>query len=427
MATGSPSRRKDFVAIGTSANAPIAMIADDKRKFYATQFHPEVVHTPHGAAILRNFVRNIAGCAGDWTMARLPRRGDREDPPAGRQGPGDLRALRRRRFRRRRGADPRGDRRSAHLHLRRSRAVAARRSRGGRGAVPRPLQHSARACATRPSCFSARLPASSDPEIKRKTIGTLFIDVFETEAKKLGGAEFLAQGTLYPDVIESVSFTGGPSVTIKSHHNVGGLPERMKHEAGRALARIVQGRGPRARPRARPARRFRRPPSVPRPRPRHPHSRARSPAKSSTSCARPTTIYLEEIRSAGLYDDDLAGLRRAACRYAPSASWATAAPTIMSSALRAVTSTDGMTADFYPVRHEVPRPRVATRIINEVQGHQPRGLRRDVASRRGRSSGNDFGPSEGIPQRPGKLHNTLINQIKTVSNVRGLSAGRDRR
>ncbi len=75
--------------------------------------------------------------------------------------------------------------------------------------------------------FLGALAGVSDPEVKRKTIGKLFIDVFEAEAKKIGGAEFLAQGTLYPDVIESVSFSGGPSVTIKSHHNVGGLPERM--------------------------------------------------------------------------------------------------------------------------------------------------------------------------------------------------------
>ena len=101
--------------------------------------------------------------------------------------------------------------------------------------------------------FINALEGESDPETKRKTIGRLFIDVFEAEAKKLGGAEFLAQGTLYPDVIESVSFTGGPSVTIKSHHNVGGLPDAHEHEAGRAAARAVQGRGPRARQGARPA------------------------------------------------------------------------------------------------------------------------------------------------------------------------------
>ena len=105
-------------------------------------------------------------------------------------------------------------------------------ARRGGAAVPRPLQHSAGPCRGRRDCSSARSQGVDDPEAKRKTIGRLFIEMFEAEAKKIaadgrGAAEFLAQGTLYPDVIESVSFTGGPSVTIKSHHNVGGLPARM--------------------------------------------------------------------------------------------------------------------------------------------------------------------------------------------------------
>ena len=164
---------------------------------------------------------------GDWTMAGLPRRGIARIRAAGRPRPGDLRALGRGRFLGRGGTDPRGDRRPAHLRVRRSRPAAARRSREGGEPVPRPLQHSAGPSSMRRSCSSARSRASADPEAKRKMIGRVFIDVFEAEATKLGGAEFLAQGTLYPDVIESVSFTGGPSVTIKSHHNVGGLPERM--------------------------------------------------------------------------------------------------------------------------------------------------------------------------------------------------------
>ena len=106
-------------------------------------------------------------------------------------------------------------------------------------------------------------------------IGKLFVDVFEAEADKVGDVEFLAQGTLYPDVIESVSPTGGPSATIKSHHNVGGLPERMRLKLLEPLTRIVQGRGARARTRAWAARRLRQPPSVPGARARHPHSRAR--------------------------------------------------------------------------------------------------------------------------------------------------------
>ena len=136
--------------------------------------------------------------------------------------------------------------------------------------------------------FLGELAGVTDPEQKRKTIGRLFIDVFDAEAKKIGGAEFLAQGTLYPDVIESVSFTGGPSVTIKSHHNVGGLPARMNMKLVEPLARTVQGRGARAGPRTRPAGNLRRPPSVSRPGPRDPLPRRDHAAKNSTSCATPT-------------------------------------------------------------------------------------------------------------------------------------------
>ena len=136
--------------------------------------------------------------------------------------------------------------------------------------------------------FLAALDGVDDPEAKRKHIGRLFVETFEREAEKIGGAEFLAQGTLYPDVIESVSFTGGPSVTIKSHHNVGGLPERMNmrlveplrmlfKDEVRALGREL------GLPEA-----FVGAPSVPRPRPRHPRARRRSRARSSTSSARPT-------------------------------------------------------------------------------------------------------------------------------------------
>ena len=162
--------------------------------------------------------------------------------------------------------------------------------------------------------FLGALAGVTDPEAKRKTIGGLFIDVFEAEAKKLGGAEFLAQGTLYPDVIESVSFTGGPSVTIKSHHNVGGLPERMNLQAGRAAARAVQGRGARARAAswACPSTssgairsRGRASPSA---------SPARSRREKLDILRKADAIFLDEIRKAGLYDTDLAGVRRAAAR-----------------------------------------------------------------------------------------------------------------
>ncbi len=135
-----------FKVVGVSKGAPFAAIADEKRKLYAVQFHPEVAHTPRGGQLIGNFVRRIAGLPGDWTHGALQVGRDRQDPRPGRQGPRDLRPLRRRRQRGGRRADPRGDRLPAHLHLRRPRPAAAQRGQGGRHAVPRRLQHPARAC-----------------------------------------------------------------------------------------------------------------------------------------------------------------------------------------------------------------------------------------------------------------------------------------
>src|ERR1700726_2375441 len=215
-----------FRVIATSPNAPIAMIADEQRRFYATQFHLEVVHTPHGAALIRNFVRKIAGCAGDWTMRaykeeaieKVRRQVGKDSVICGLSGGVDsaVTALL--------IHEAIGDQLTCvfvdHglLRLKEAEKVVSL----FRGHYNIPLVHVDAA-----EQFLSALEGVSDPEDKRKAIGRVFIEVFEAEAKKLGGAKFLAQGTLYPDVIESVSFTGGPSVTIKSHHNVGGLPERM--------------------------------------------------------------------------------------------------------------------------------------------------------------------------------------------------------
>src|SRR6201999_3298966 len=215
-----------FEVTGKAPNAPIAMIADEQRKFYATQFHLEVMHTPHGAALLRNFVRNIALCRGDWTMRafkdeaieRIRAQVGKGRVICGLSG----------------GVDSSvaavllheaiGDQLTCvfvdHGLLRLNEAETVVDLFRHHYNIP--LVH-----VDASKLFLGELAGVSDPEQKRKTIGRLFIDVFDTEAKKIGGAEFLAQGTLYPDVIESVSFTGGPSVTIKSHHNVGGLPDRM--------------------------------------------------------------------------------------------------------------------------------------------------------------------------------------------------------
>ena len=353
-----------FTAIGTSANAPIAMIADDKRKFYATQFHLEVVHTPHGAAILRNFVRNIAGCAGDWTMRafkdeaieKIRRQVGKARVICGLSG----------------GVDSAvaavliheaiGDQLTCvfvdHglLRLGEAEKVVAL----FRGAYNIPLVHVDAA-----DTFLDALAGVEDPEIKRKTIGKLFIDVFETEAKKIGGAEFLAQGTLYPDVIESVSFTGGPSVTIKSHHNVGGLPERMNMKLVEPLRELFKDE----------VRALGRELGLPDAFVgRHPFPGPGLAIRCPGAITREKLdilrladdVFIEEIRRAGLYDD----IWQAFAVLLPVRTVG-----VMGDfrtydfvvGLRAVTSTDGMTADFYPFDMKFIGA-VATRIINEVKG-----------------------------------------------------------
>jgi GMP synthase (glutamine-hydrolysing) len=353
-----------FIAIGTSANAPIAMIADDKRKFYATQFHLEVVHTPHGAAILRNFVRNIAGCAGDWTMRafkdeaieKIRRQVGGAKVICGLSG----------------GVDSAvaavliheaiGDQLTCvfvdHglLRLGEAEKVLAL----FRGAYNIPLIHVDAA-----DTFLDALAGVEDPEIKRKTIGKLFIDVFEAEAKKLGGAEFLAQGTLYPDVIESVSFTGGPSVTIKSHHNVGGLPARMNMKLVEPLRELFKDE----------VRALGRELGLPDAFVgRHPFPGPGLAIRCPGAITREKldilrladNVFIEEIRRAGLYDD----IWQAFAVLLPVRTVG-----VMGDfrtydfvvGLRAVTSTDGMTADFYPFDMKFIGA-VATRIINEVKG-----------------------------------------------------------
>jgi GMP synthase (glutamine-hydrolysing) len=213
--------------------------------------------------------------------------------------------------------------------------------------------------------FLRQLEGVADPERKRKIIGAAFIAVFEAEAKKIGGAEFLAQGTLYPDVIESVSPLGGPSVTIKSHHNVGGLPERMHMKLVEPLRELfkdeVRALG---RELGLPERFVGRHPFP------GPGLAIRVPGEITREkldiLRQADAIWLEEIRKAGLYDD----IWQAFAVLLPVRTVGVMGDDRTYEhvcALRAVTSTDGMTADSYPFEHAF-LARVATRIINEVKG-----------------------------------------------------------
>ena len=353
-----------FRPVATTEGSPYAAIANDEKHFYGVQFHPEVVHTPHGAKLIENFTHRVCGCSGDWTMGKF-----REEEIAKvREQVGDGQVI----------CGLSGGVDSSVVAVLLHEAIGDQLTcvfvdtgmmRKGEAeevvSLFRDHYHIKLVHRDASDLFLGKLDGVSDPEKKRKIIGATFIDVFEEEANNIGGADFLAQGTLYPDVIESVSFTGGPSVTIKSHHNVGGLPERMNmklveplrelfkdevRELGRELGlpETFVGRHPFPGP----GLAIRLPGGI--------------SAEKLEILRNADAVYLEEIRNAGLYD--------AICQ-----AFAVLLPVqtvgVMGDArtydyvcaLRAVTSTDGMTADFYHFDMEF-LARVSNRIINEVKG-----------------------------------------------------------
>jgi len=352
-----------FAVYGTSPNAPFAITADLERRFYAVQFHPEVHHTPNGKTLYQNFIRD-AGFTGDWTMGAYREEAIRKI----REQVGDKRVI----CGLSGGVDSSvaavliheaiGDQLTCvfvdHGLLRLNEApevVAMFRDN-----YNIPLIH-----ADESELFLGELDGQSDPETKRKIIGRLFIDVFQKYASGIEGAEFLAQGTLYPDVIESVSFSGGPSVTIKSHHNVGGLPEKMGLKLVEPLRELFKDE----------VRALGRELGLPESFiGRHPFPgpglAIRCPGEITREkleiLRKADAVFIDQIRKHGLYDD----IWQAFVAILPVRTvgvMGDGRTYDFACALRAVTSVDGMTADYYPFSHDF-LGETATRIINEVKG-----------------------------------------------------------
>ncbi|OHC51500.1 MAG: glutamine-hydrolyzing GMP synthase [Rhodobacteraceae bacterium GWF1_65_7] len=352
-----------FQVYGTSPNAPFAVTADVSRTFYAVQFHPEVHHTPKGAKLYENFVK-LAGFTGDWTMLSY-----REDAIARiREQVGDKQVI----------CALSGGVDSSVTAILIHEAIGAQltcvfvdhgllRKNEAEQVVAmfRDNYNLNLIHADESDLFLGALEGVSDPEVKRKTIGRLFIDVFQKYANEIEGAEFLAQGTLYPDVIESVSFSGGPSVTIKSHHNVGGLPEKMGLKLIEPLRELfkdeVRALG---RELGLPASFIGRHPFP------GPGLAIRCPGEITREklaiLREADAVYIDQIRKHGLYDD----IWQAFAAILPMKTvgvMGDGRTYDYAVAIRAVTSVDGMTADTYPFTNDF-LGETMTRIINEVKG-----------------------------------------------------------
>ncbi len=353
-----------FEVIAKTDSAPFAAISDERRRYYGVQFHAEVVHTPDGGRLLKNFTHTICGCSGSWTMAAFKQ----AEIQRVRAKVGSKRVL---------CAVSGGVDSSvvaALLHEAIGDQLICIFINTGllREGEPEQVEQLFKSHFHIPlihvdasSVFLGKLNGVKDPEQKRKIIGQTFIEVFEQEAMHAGGADFLAQGTLYPDVIESISFIGGPSVTIKSHHNVGGLPERMKMALVEPLRELfkdeVRALGAEL---GMPETMVGRHPFP------GPGLAIRIPGEITQEkiniLRQADVVYIDEIRKAGLYKE----IWQAFAVLLPVRSVGVMGDSRSYDyvcAIRAVTSTDGMTADYYPFTHEF-LGRVSSRIINEVKG-----------------------------------------------------------